>query len=197
MGKVSEIIDLKESIASLEEPVKVPTGLSSYFKKGKLKIVFIYEDGSYSVIYKNVKKMKPYFLEYKKKLYQLIPKAILNSRSNPMIIYFYNNPAPLLLKFQSTKLTSEHLYTNSTKKTIEYDKDNLSYADIFIDSEGLYSAFNSNLLKGLYANNSLTWKNMLIIGVVAFVMILIVLQLTGSVDVFGMITGQATTTGGA
>ena len=63
-------------------------------------------------------------------------------------------------------------------------------ARIKLDAEGLHSLFNTKLIQGMYDNGSLTPKTILIFVIAAFVIILVVLQLTGTVDVMGMLSGR-------
>jgi hypothetical protein len=168
----------------LDAPVPT-TGMSlPFFKRGKLRCVFIYEDGSYSEVYKKFN--KPYFIEYKDKRYQVVPKAILKSGKNPMIMWYYNNPAPIMCKFEHSQLTIEELQRGRKRAD---PKENLMYAQTFIDAEALHAAFSSNVFKNLYGSK-LNMKMLLIIIGVVIIVIIILLQATGKIDIFGALSGN-------
>lgn len=177
--------EIKTAIKDLESPVPIPSGALNFFKKGKIRCVFHYEDGSYHEVYKKFK--KSYFIEYKNKLYQVVPKCISRGKY-PMIQWYYNNPAPILPKYQSTKLTAEKLHQRKNEGEEIPEKEKTYIANTYIDAEALHSAFSSNMLKGLYSSNKLSAKSLIIIAIVGFVMLLIILQLTGTVDVIGAFT---------
>jgi len=183
---------MKDIMAGMEQPVDKPSfleGISNRFKKGKLLCIFIQEDQSRIEVYKKLG--KAYFIEHKKRLYQLNPSCIIYGGKNPMVIWYHNNPVPLKMEFQITKLTSDDLKRDpkNVKKFLDKDIKEGIDTKTYLDAEALHTAFSSTLIKGLYAEQRITGKVIIIILVCVLVFILIMLQATGTVDIWGAIQG--------
>lgn len=174
---------IKESAEDLDQPIS-SEGLN-LFKKGKFRIIMIYEDLSIKEYYR--KFSISYFITIKKRKYLVIPKCILRGKFST-IIYYFNNPFPIAFDHQTTQMSALDLYNDDTKKLLP---ENIQSAlgVTMIDSEVLRSAFDSNWLQNMYYQKKVTWKALLIIFIVVFVVILIILQVTGVVDVFGALSG--------
>lgn len=156
---------LKEITRDIDEPVKV--GDTGLFKKGKYRVFIIYEDLSYRDF--KVKLKESYIFTIKKKSYLVVPECILRG-SNPILIYYFNNPYPVGFKYESVK---------------DYKK---VHSAPVVDASNLRSVLTSNLINKMYGS-TMSIKNILIIVIVAFIIVLVILQLTGTVDVVGLLTG--------
>ena len=95
--KTSILEDAKDS---LESPLD--TGYMDFFKKGKLKITIIYEDGSYKDYFKKFNTI--YRVTIKKREYFIIPECIIRGGKNPFIVFFFNNPIPINFKYTASEL---------------------------------------------------------------------------------------------
>jgi len=179
MGKKNKaIFDLNE----LDSPIPLDSQ-KSFIKKDKLRVFIIAEDSSFKEYF--VKFPDSYVITIKKRDYVVNPKAIIKGRF-PTLIYFFNNPCPVLLEFQYSKISALHLRSDSQVKDM-LDRDKVILANTWIDSESLNLAFNSRVLKGLYSGSWLTTKNLIIILVVVFIMVLIFLHLFGVIDFFALL----------
>lgn len=174
-----------EAYRGLDETLpEIETG---WFKKGKVKVIIIYEDLSYKAYYKKFK--NDYVFTIKKKKYMIIPDRLIIGK-NPMIIYYFNNPMPIKFMFEYSKITADKLRSKAQLGQLkDYERENL--AKITIDAEALNSAINSNLISKMYGTSGLTAKSLIIILVVVAVIVLIFLQVFGVVDVIGMLSGRA------
>ncbi len=114
----------------------------------------------------------------------LTPECIVNGKI-PFVIWYYNNPMPLYFGYQRSKFTAKDMLTaNEYAKLPDIKKKIL--ATTILDGSGLSAVFNTNLLQGLYSNEDFwTMKNIIIISIVALVIVLVILQLTGTVDILG------------
>jgi len=175
---------------NLDDPIPFKTG---WFGKKGLLIMIIYEDQSYGFYKRKLK--KNYFVTIKTKNYFLYPRCFLKGAKS-IIVYYYNNPIPIELKFQHTSLNASSIRTESELKKLA-DGQRKQLENIKIDAEALQSAFSSNLINKMYSeNNFFTLKNILIITFAVLFIILLILQLTGTVDVMGLISGSAQAKGG-
>jgi len=164
---------------------EIPSGIFDIFKKGKIQCRIIYEDGSYKDYYK--KFSKSYTIEIKKRMYFVTPRCIIRG-AKPCITWFFNNPMPINFDYQPSKVTAESLVERSKIEKMS-DEQREILANIKVDSEGMQSLFNTRLMQGLYAQNSMSVKSMIIILIVLGVIILVILQLTGKIDLQSMISG--------
>lgn len=179
MTKAKDFID--DSIKGLDEPFD-SSGLTAFLKKGKMLCRIIYEDTSYIDYYK--KFSASYIVTIKNKDYLVVPKCFLRGKFNCMIWYF-NNPLPINFEYVQSKVTALSLLDEKKLKALT-DEQRTILAKTTMDGEGLHSIFNTKLIKGLYPVDSMfTGKMLLIYGVVIFVVILVILQITGTVDVLG------------
>jgi len=174
---------------NLETPVEWGETRTGFFKKGKIKIVIHYEDGSYLEYWR--KNKEDYTISINKRKYLLLAVAI-EQGTNPSIHYYFNNPAPIIFKYQSSKISAINMYEKDDIQTMSKGLKH-SLATTFLDSSTLHSALTSNLLTKMFSNQGLTLKGWLILMGGTLIIILVVLQLTGVVDVIGMISGGGAT----
>jgi len=172
------------SMETLEEPTFDPDKLN-FFEKGKIRVIIYYEDGSHKVYM--LRLSKSYFFEINKSYYLIVPRCI--SRGNkPTISYYFNNPAPIEIGYQKSSLKADSFRNKKELDQLAEDQKTL-LVNTYIDAEALKSAMTSRLLQGLYKDSKLSLGAlMLIVGAVLLV-ILILLHVTGTVDVVAFITG--------
>lgn len=171
--------------AGLDEPLPIKDALG-FLKKNKIRVIIIYEDQSFKEFF--LKFPNSYILTIKNKAYFLVPKCIVRGKY-PTITYYYNNPCPIYQKYEVSELKAIDTYSDEQKAKLTTEK-KVTLSNVFLDAETINLAFTTRIMRGLYANSIFTLKSFLIIfGVVVFC-ILLVLQLTGTVDVWGAITGQ-------
>lgn len=169
----------KDTIKDLDEPL--PLDLSGWFQRGGFRIWLIFEDMSYKIYKRKLK--KDYVFTIKKKDYFIVPECILQGR-HPVLMYYYNNPFPIKFSFRKSRLTS--LLMRSEKERQELtDEIKEQMANLYIDASNVHSTLNSNLINKLNAEGFWSVKNIIIIVGVALVVVLIILQLTGTVDIIG------------
>lgn len=180
---------IKEHIQELDSPL--PETSKGFFRKGKIQIIIIYPDLTYRVYFRKIK--DSYTIKIKNMQYMLLPKCFIKSKKLT-IMYYFNNPNPISFNYSHSKISSIDFY-NSDEKTKLSQSMKGTLTDVFIDAKAIDSAFSSNLINKMYAQNQfLTAKNLLIMGVIGIVVVLVILQLTGTVDVIGnlntMISGK-------
>lgn len=178
---------LQSSIKDLDSPVLPVAKGFGWFKKNKIRIFLVNEDGSVNEYF--LKLPDSYVFDIKKRSYALIGKCVLRGQY-PTMVYFFNNPMPILFKYQSSKLTAQDLRSDNQLALLG-DEDRLNLAHVHLDSESLNLAFNSRVMRGLYASHGVTAKTIIIILVVVAVIVLIILHVTGVVDVWGALTGAS------
>ncbi len=169
---------VKELSEDLDKPAEIK--FEGFFKRGKYRIIIVYEDNSYKEFFVKIK--APYIMKVKGRDYLINPKCIVKGK-NPMLIYYFNNPFPVMLEYRQSKLTALDMadpkFVNKLNQT---EKENL--AMIKIDTEGIHSAFSSNLIKRLYEEKGfLTVRNIIIIAVVFLIISVIILHATGVIDI--------------
>jgi len=172
---------IQDITKDIDEPLPISDNIG-IFRKGKIQVIIVYEDKTYNTYY--VKNKENYMVTIKKKKYLLITDCVIHGR-NPTLIYYYNNPMPIKLKWEKSALKSMDISKITRKDT------DMNIPDISIDADMINVAFNSNLVNKMYHENRLTTKNLIIILVVVTVIILVILQVTGVVDVMGFISGSA------
>ena len=178
---------LKDAMGDLDEPITWEESNISFLKKNKVRVILRYEDGSHIDFY--VKLGSSYFITIKKRKYILIAECISNGK-NPTIEYYFNNPFPIGFEYELSSLTPSQLWDDPDLNIVPKDLVPI-LTDVTVDSETLQSAFNSNWLKAMYAKPGLTTRSILLIGGAILVVVLIILQLTGVVDVVGWFTGAS------
>jgi len=178
---------ISEQLESIDSPIKKTGFFSNWFKKDKIKIILIYEDNSYKEFYKNFP--KSYFFDIKNKSYLLVPKCIIKGK-NPTIIFYYNNPLPLFLNYEMSKLSSYDLRSEQQKNLLREEQKTL-LKNVYLDSDAINTALHTRFLKGLFDYGGFTYKSILIILVVVVIIIIVFLQIFGVVDVVGAISGTA------
>ncbi len=175
---------LTTSSKDLDTPVE--SGFFDMFHKNKLQCRIFYEDGSYADFFK--KFGDSYVINIKKRKYVVIPSCIVKGKS-PYIAWYFNNPIPITHAYVKSKITALDMTDKETRETLSEGHKKI-LADVNIDAESLNAVFNNRLIQGLYATGGLTFKAWLIIGIFAFIVILVILQLTGVVDIWGMVSGS-------
>lgn len=178
---------ITKQLDELDHPLPTQGG-KGWFKKGKLRVIVINEDYSFREFF--CRYPESYTIELKKKTYVVVPKAIIRGKF-PTIMYYYNNPFPIGYDFQYSKVTALDLRDDpeQVKKMTEEQKTLLANVDI--DAETINLAFNTRVMRGLYSNSFITPKFIIIVAIIFIVVVLLVLQLTGVVDVWGLLTGSA------
>jgi len=176
---------VKGMIQDLQSDEPMPSGMFDIFKRGKIQCRIYYEDKSYTDFYKKFN--KTYTITIKGRDYFVIPNCIIRGKK-PSICWFFNNPMPINYDYQGSKLSALDLVEKAKKDDMS-DKEIQVLANVKVDAEGMNSLFNTRLMQGLYATGGLSVKSMIIILVVLGVVILVILQATGVVDVQGMISG--------
>jgi hypothetical protein len=194
--KGKEILtDIKES---LNDKVFIKKDLKNYipfikyiplFNEKKIKVIIINEDQSTNTFYKSLP--KSYCLNINKKSYILVTKCILRMDDKPCIFYFYNNPFPIFLEHKVSTYKPINLKSEEELNIMD-TKDRLNLASVTIDAESLNLAFNTRFIRGLYFGDGMTTKTMLYIVGAVVIGILLILQLTGQVDVLGSLNGMLT-----
>jgi len=160
-------------LEELDKPIE--SSLFDIFKGNKLICRIIYEDGSYKDFSK--KFGDSYKVTIKGRDYFVIPKCIMRGK-RPTISWFFNNPRPINFEYKNDPI--------KRKLIIGEQK-----VEVTLDSESLNQIFNTNILKSMYANKPfMTGKVFVTVMVLLGVLILVVLQLTGTVDIIGMIQGK-------
>jgi len=175
--------ELAQGLTDLDSPIE--SGIFDFIKKNKMICRIIYEDGSYKDFDKKFN--KSYIITIKKRDYLVVPKCILRGK-RPTIMWFFNNPMPINPEYIPSKLNAL-TFTEKKKKDLLSDEESEILAKTSLDAEGLHSIFNTKLIKGLYDQGGMSGKSIIIIMIVAVVVVLIILQLTGVVDVVGMLQG--------
>lgn len=181
---IFKTVGLSDEIKDIDKPFDTPF-FNTLFKKNKLRVVFIFEDGSYTE--KFVKVDSDYFITINSRKYHVVPKTILRGK-NPMIMFYNNNPLPIHLPYQHSSLKAIDLQSkDKLKKMTEEQKVLLS--NVVLDAGAIDSAFSAHFLKGLYGNTGLTTKQIILIMVVAVVILLVILQITGKIDIGSLLGG--------
>jgi hypothetical protein len=93
----------------------------------------------------------------------------------------------LLFKYEKSSLTALDLRSPEQVAKLS-EEQRVFLANVSMDSETINLAFTTRVMRGLYAKTGLTPKALLIIGIVVFIMILVILQISGKVDIIGAFT---------
>ncbi len=175
--------EFKDSLDDLDKPV--PSGLFDIFSKGKLQCRIVYEDGSYKDFFKNFS--TSYVIEINKRDYLVVPRCIIRGKNNS-ITWFFNNPIPINYEYQQSSLNAFELLQKDKKKGLSNDQKSILIRTT-LDSEGLHSIFNTKLLQGLYPQEGMSGKQLMIWAIGGVLIVLVILQVTGTVDVVGEFKG--------
>jgi len=179
--------DLMQAWQDMDRPLEIPENISNIKKKGKLKAVLHYEDGSYKEFF--IKLGADYYITIKKKKYLLIPQCIERGKQ-PAIHYYYNNPWPIEFMHTKSNLTALEFWSKKLRDLMPEDvKETLAL--VKVDAGVLHAAVESDWLKSMYARPGITTKMIILIIGAVLVIILILLQVTGTVDILGWISGAA------
>jgi len=177
---------LKEEMQGLDDPIELPEKAAKLWKKGKLKVIIHYEDKSLTEHF--IKLKNDYYITIKKRNYMVLESCIIRGK-HPEIHYYFNNPWPIDFKHQASPLkASEHWSDDFLQRLGPGYKETL--AQVKVDSSTQQAAINSDFLKSMYARQGITTKQLLIIAGVIIFIILVLLQVTGVVDVMGWLTGS-------
>lgn len=173
--------NLKETLTEgIDEPFK--SGIS-LFKRGKVRCVLIFEDGSFSEYWKKL--TDAYFMTIKKRKYLIVPKCIIRGKY-PTIVWYFNNPSPIFFEFERSKVTALDFRTKDEQKLLTTEQKHL-LAKVYLDSEGLDSAFDNSIMKGFYSGGGTTVRRILIIILVVAVLILLILHFTGVINIMELL----------
>jgi hypothetical protein len=156
--------------------------ITGRLKEGKVRIILIYEDISHKEFYLPIN--KDYRFVINDKTYMLLPDCIITGK-NPLIIYFYNNPMPLRLKYKYTKLTAINFYSKDKKsnlsalelKELENTPIDATALNVLTTSKIINEMFNSGGIK-------FNWKYILIGFVVVCVVVLGYLHFSGTMKLW-------------
>jgi len=173
-------------VESLKKPLEFSDSWN-FLKKGKIRIVMIYEDQSFAEYFKKLD--EDYVFTIKEKKYVIVPEAVIIGKYNTFV-YYYNNPMPIKMSYTKTKLTCDKMYDNETFKSLPPELQT-TLSETYLDSKALHVAFSSNLINKMYSESKMSTMNWLIIIGAVLIVILVILQATGTVDVVGMLSGSA------
>jgi len=173
---------LEKEFSELERPVDIPTGLKLW-KKGLIRIIIIYPDQTYKQYVEKIK--NPYYFKIGKDSYFMNQKCFLYGEPVTGIWYF-KNPMQIGMTYEKTKVTASVLNKKNNMWTQE-QHDQMS--NVVMDTEAINTAMTSNVISKIYDTPFLTGKMLLIILGAVMVFILIILQATGKIDVFGFFSG--------
>jgi len=174
----------KKFIEEIKKPLEISDSWS-FLKTGKVRVIIIYEDLSFNEFFKKLN--EDYLITIKEKKYILIPESVIRGKYNTFV-YYYNNPYPIRFTFTKTKLTSADMYNDETFQLLpEHLK--MTLTDTYIDAKALHVAFSSNLINKMYALTKMSTMNWLIIIGAILIVVLVILQVTGTVDVMGALSG--------
>jgi hypothetical protein len=168
----------------LDTPIKLPDSWH-FLRKGKIRIIIIFEDGSHKDYYRKLK--NDYFFDIKKKAYLIVPEC-MSVGKNPTCIYPYNNPLPYNLKFQRSKLTG--IKPQLDKKMLNLRIESGQDAEIYLDSKALKVGFTSNLVNKMYQEGFWTMKNIIVFVIVLAIIIIVILHFTGVINITELLGGQ-------
>lgn len=180
--KLSTIINPED----LDTPISFES-VKKIFKKGKIRGIILYEDNSIDQFWFNLK--KNYQVEYKKRVYLVFPKCILHGKVSTVMWYF-NNPCPILFQFTKTLINSKSLKDNDKEIKKTFGSQIGATGSVYLDGEALKSVLDSNIVSSMYRRDGLNAKSLIIILVVISIIILVFLQIFGVVDVYSMISGN-------
>jgi hypothetical protein len=165
----------------LEQPV--PFSAKGFFKDNKVMVIIVNEDTSASIYWCNLP--DSYIFHIKKKAYFLVPKAVITGKY-PIIIYFYNNPFPLFLEFKKSEFGLRKMLTEEEfGKLLPAEK--VIVVNTVLDADSIHLAFNARIFNNLFERPGWNMKVVLIFVVIGIVVLLLILQFTGVVDIFGML----------
>jgi hypothetical protein len=158
--------------------VPIVTEEKAFWKKGKIRIIIIFEDQSFVTYFR--KAPGSYTFSIKKRFYFYSPIAVLKG-DPPTVIYAFNNPMPFFLCFELSQMNGLDIRTvNQINKLSPEQQVTLKHTRI--DSEAVQLGFNTRVFRGLYGVSGITAKVILIILGAVLVVVLIILQVTCKAD---------------
>ena len=149
-------------------------------KFGKFRVIIIYEDMTFKE--HKIKLNDPFTINIKEKKYLVVAKCIIKGK-NPTLIYYYNNPAPIMFEFTQSKITALSLYNEPEKLRSMTEEEKIILSKIFVDSESLHHLSSNTLIRGLYAETKMSTSKFIIIAIVVLVVVVAILHFTGVIDV--------------
>jgi len=175
----------KEMFQDIDKPVdfkmELPTALQK-FLKGRIKLCIIYPDNSAKVYSKKLK--NPYFFTINKDTYFIVPNCFIYFKGATWGFWYYKNPKQVNFKYEVSNITSKDMY--SEKQVAGMDDDEKSAISMLaFDTESFNVALTTRIFKSLYAHDGITTKQLLLILGAIVVVVLVLLQVTGTVDIMG------------
>jgi hypothetical protein len=181
--KSSTFSDIKEQ---LEQPAGMNFEPFGWLKKNKICIRIIFEDGAFKDYYRKFK--EDYTWTVKEKRYLIVPRAIIHGKP-PTITYYYNNPMPIMFEHEHSKIKSSDLMDKEYLKKLPVEMQT-TLSKTVIDSSVLHMGMTTNVINKMYGTSGLTNKMLILIIIGVILVICVILQLTGTVDFLGMMTGK-------
>ncbi len=153
------------------------------FKKGKLRCIIIYPTQGHKEYF--VKIDSPYFVTIKGKKYFLSTKCLIAGKK-PTMLWYYNNPNPILLTYETSTLTALDLYTEDEKEALKEEVKEM-LGKVHIDGDIVHHGFENTVMKNFYQGGGMTAKSILIYGVVFIAVILTILHFAGVIDMMSIL----------
>jgi len=176
---------VNRQLEDLDHPLAPQQG-KGFFKKNRFRVIIINEDMSFREFY--MKYPKSYVFDIKNRCYILVPSAIIRGKY-PTCIYYFNNPFPIKFIFEYSKINALDLRDDPDLLESLSKEQKTLLANIELDAEAINLAFNTRVMRGFYANSMLTPKFWIILIIVISIVILIILQASGVVDIWGALAG--------
>ena len=172
---------LKDATKDIDTPIDIPSGLTDWYRKGKVKVIIFYPDISYTEHFMSFRKGTTFVINEKR--YIIVPETIVKGKKFSSVRYYYDNPFPIRIGYQRTPLRKDVNFTDRDPITKEVKVYN---TQVEMNSTVYNDAMTTKVFADMYRNNSwLTPKNLIIIMVALLVVVLIYLQLSGQVDILG------------
>lgn len=179
---------VQDQMRELDRPLDSELSALSIFKKRKVQCTLIFPDQSYSVFFKTFRKGKGQVFEMMGGSYFYHPKCFLAGKPTKAF-WYYGNPLPIMLRYRATDLKADSLLSGDDEKALS-DDELATLSQTYLDAESVKATLSSKVINSILARDWLTGKMVLVIVVAVFALILVVLQLTGKIDLFGWLTGK-------
>ena len=155
------------------------------FKGNKFRAIIINEDLSANEYF--IKFPESYVIAVKNKNYFVVPKAFLRIGKYPTMVWYYNNPFPIQFVFKKAEVTALDLRDSAEIDRLSKEE-RTELEGIIVDAEMVKLGFDSRAMGNIYGKTQLTLMQWFYIAGGLLVVILVILQLSGKVDVFGMLS---------
>lgn len=183
IGSRGETIGLKENLEKeLDQPIII--GKKGGFFSKDLRVIIIYEDGSGQEFF--MKWPRRSILTIKDMSYFILPRAVIRMKK-PTLMFFYNNPMPIQLRYEASKLTALDLYSDEGEKLLDVEIKTI-LGNVTIDSEIVNNGFDNTFMRGLYNQGQTPLRTYIYIIGAIIIGIMVLLQATGKVDIIGNIS---------